>query len=262
MKIAHLSDLHFGRIARPGILDILADQINEAGVDLVAISGDFTQRALHRQFREAQAWLKRLTAPILLVPGNHDVLPWWRPGLRLFSPLARFGNYLGKETVRSFEKEGLAVLGINSAHGRTIKGGRIAPEVDRAMATFFEEAGRSSFKVLVLHHHLVALKGLMPHDTAAFGTKTFETAARAGVDLILCGHIHVSHVETLDGFDGANIVIASAGTATSSRGRRTNRHQNYFNLIEVSPDQFLIREYQYSLSEGVFQEVRINQFNR
>ncbi|MGA0256011.1 MAG: metallophosphoesterase [Rhodothermales bacterium] len=62
-RIAHISDIHFGRIAHPGIVDSLVDDINAAGVDLVVVSGDLTQRAFGHQFRAARRMLKALDAP-------------------------------------------------------------------------------------------------------------------------------------------------------------------------------------------------------
>ncbi|WP_375211078.1 metallophosphoesterase, partial [Hyphococcus sp.] len=49
VKIAHLSDLHFGR-DRPELLDPLIRALNDAQPDLVAVSGDLTQRARDHQF--------------------------------------------------------------------------------------------------------------------------------------------------------------------------------------------------------------------
>lgn len=262
MRIAHLSDLHFGRISQPAILEALAADVNEARADLVVVSGDFTQRALHRQFRDARAWLAQLKAPQIVVPGNHDVFPWWRPGSRVFAPLSRYSLYFGQDMIRSFKKKGLFVLGINSAHGRTIKGGRVTKESREAITSFFSNVEPGSFKVLALHHHLVPLSGLMPHDISDFGVETFLTALKAGVDLILCGHMHVSHVETLHGEDGSRLVVASAGTAMSSRGRRSNRLQNYYNLIEIYPEHFVIKERRYMPTDQCFIESRVNQFDR
>ena len=42
--LVHLSDLHFGRID-PALVDPLRRAVVELKPDLVAISGDFTQRA-------------------------------------------------------------------------------------------------------------------------------------------------------------------------------------------------------------------------
>ena len=57
------------------------------------------------------------------MPGNHDVYAWWRPFHRVFRPLSRYRRHITDDLTPTFRQDGLAVLGINSAHGRTIKGG-------------------------------------------------------------------------------------------------------------------------------------------
>ena len=242
MKIAHLSDIHFGRIAHASILDALVEDIEKAGVDLIAVSGDITQRARHSQFKDAVAFLGRLPVPQVILPGNHDVFPWWRPFSRIFRPVARFQKYLGEDLVRSFEMPGLALLGINSAHGLTVKGGKITPASIRTITRYFSDKDSDTFKILMLHHHLMYIDALMPHDISRLGPETLQAAIDAGVNLILCGHVHVSHVETLDSDNAKLTVIASAGTATSDRGRRTDKNRNVYNLIEIEPDRFTINQ--------------------
>ncbi len=266
MKIAHLSDIHFGRISFPSVLDALVEDVEREQVDLVAVSGDLTQRALHAQFQEAAAFLKRFSAPQIIVPGNHDVFPWWRPISRIFRPVARFKSYFGAQLIRTFELPGLAFLGINSAHGLTIKGGKIAPPASDALISYFGRQPPDAFKILMLHHHLVPLEALKPHDISILGPGTFQKAVDVGVDLILCGHMHVSHVgvshvETLDS-DNRSPVIASAGTATSDRGRRTNRKRNFYNLIEINHDHFVVEERLYYINESRFITENKSRFGR
>jgi 3',5'-cyclic AMP phosphodiesterase CpdA len=70
--IAHISDLHFGAEI-PAVVEALAEDVAAAKPDLVAVSGDLTQRARHREYAAAAAFLRALPAPVLAVPGNHDV---------------------------------------------------------------------------------------------------------------------------------------------------------------------------------------------
>jgi 3',5'-cyclic AMP phosphodiesterase CpdA len=51
--LVHLSDLHFGR-TDPEVVAALAASVEEARPDLIAVSGDLTQRARARQFEEAR----------------------------------------------------------------------------------------------------------------------------------------------------------------------------------------------------------------
>src|SRR5688500_6179935 len=85
--LVHLSDLHFGRID-PSVIDPLRRAVLGVQPDLIAISGDFTQRAKPVEFRAARAFLDSLQPPKLLVPGNHDV-PLWNAAARFLTPLAR-----------------------------------------------------------------------------------------------------------------------------------------------------------------------------
>src|SRR5688572_10615602 len=86
--LVHLSDLHFGRIDA-ALLDPLRTAVLGTKPDLIAISGDFTQRARRSEFAEARRFLASLHAPKLTVPGNHDV-PLWNIGARFFAPLDRY----------------------------------------------------------------------------------------------------------------------------------------------------------------------------
>ena len=59
-RLVHLSDLHFGAHDE-AIVAAVEREVDKAGPDLVIISGDFTQRARTEQFREACAFLERLS---------------------------------------------------------------------------------------------------------------------------------------------------------------------------------------------------------
>ena len=263
MTIAHLSDLHFGRIAHDAIVEVLMDEVNAANVDLVAISGDLTQRARPEEFQPAAAMIDRFEAPVLVVPGNHDVYPWWRPIARLRRPLQRYRAYITSDLTPRFEQNGVAVLGINTAHPHTVKGGRIdATDLD-AMRRYFAAADRDAFNVLVIHHHLTKIRALGRHDIARRAQEALDTATEAGVDLILCGHLHISHIEPVEIIPGQQrLVVASAGTATSSRGRKSNRSTNFYNFIEVEADTFQVEERRYRPEEKRFVAESTTTFDR
>jgi 3',5'-cyclic AMP phosphodiesterase CpdA len=253
MQVIHISDLHFGKIAHPAVVDALLTEIAAVKPALVAISGDLTQRARTREYRAAREMIDAIREPVLVVPGNHDVYPWWKPVGRLFSPLVRFRRFITSNLCPTFEEDGLSVLGLNTAHGRTIKGGKITDDMHRRVREHFSSVDRRAFKVLVLHHHLTKIQALGSHDIARNAKRTLAEAGRMRVDLVLCGHLHVSHIEPIEiAPAGHNIVIASAGTATSSRGRDSNRDTNFYNLVEISSDHFRIEERKFDLETKTF----------
>ena len=267
LRIAHLSDVHFGKIAHPGIVGALVNEVNGADLDLVVVSGDLTQRARRAEFRAARAMLDAFEAPVLVVPGNHDVRAWWHNPLdRLWRSSRRFRKYVSGDVTPAFEAPGLAAFGLNSAHGWTIKGGRIRPEHVREMERFFSTTPPESFRVLVLHHHLLVLEGLHSQEVSRGAHRAIEAAQRARVDLVLCGHFHTSHVapvelSTADG-GGHRAVIASAGTATSSRGRGADRDVNFYNWVTVEPERFVVQERRFDAVSGRFEAARETSFDR
>lgn len=263
ITIAHISDIHFGRIAHPRIVKNLVREINDSGVDVVAVSGDLTMRARRNEFQAAVEMLEAFEPPVIVVPGNHDVYPWFKPVQRLTRPLGQYRKHISEDLTPTFRNGGLAVLGIPSAHGRTIKGGRVGSAEREAIRTFFEGQDRKVFKVLVLHHHLTQIQALAPHDVARDAQQALETASHVGVDLILCGHLHISHIEPLELMpDRHRIVIASAGTATSDRGRGTQPDSNLYNYIRVSPEAFEIEERLYDPKTQCFAKRGAVQFER
>jgi Predicted phosphohydrolases len=216
MTIAHISDLHFGRIADSGVVEALLDEINAAGIDLVAVSGDLTQRARPAEYRAARNLLDALGPPTLVVAGNHDVYPWWRPLKRLRTPLERYKQFITEDLAPTFEAGGVAALGLTSAYGPSIKGGRIGPADRAAMRAFFSETGDDRFKVLVVHHqlHPTAIGPISPHPVARQAQQTLAVAGEVGIDLILCGHLHISAIQPLE------IIPGPRASSLPARARR------------------------------------------
>ncbi len=265
LRLAHLSDIHFGKIADARVVPALVDEVNADAFDLVVLSGDLTQRARTREYEAAKQMIDAFEAPVLVVPGNHDVSAWWHnPIERIFRSSSRFRRFIGDDTTPSFQVPGLAAFGLNSAHGLTIKGGKIRPRHLAEMRRFFAAQPADAFRVLVVHHHLMRLRALGSHDVARGARAALRLAGEAGVDLILCGHLHVSHVENveIDLERERRLVIASAGTATSSRGRGTNKHVNFYNHIGVWPDHFTAEERRFDPEAGTFEPERTTSFER
>lgn len=79
----HISDIHFGMRDDSGFQERNANAIIDAVrgwsgiVDCVVFTGDLTQKADFSEFQQGQEWLTRisqeLSAPCIVVPGNHDV---------------------------------------------------------------------------------------------------------------------------------------------------------------------------------------------
>ena len=93
-SIFHLSDLHFGWPAVPEQIEAIERIIQESKFDVVAISGDLTQRARAGEFQRAAAFIRdaRKVSRVITVPGNHDV-KWWRAPLGFGVKSKVYENY-------------------------------------------------------------------------------------------------------------------------------------------------------------------------
>jgi hypothetical protein len=64
--------------------------------DVLVLSDDITQRARPAQFRAARAFVDRLGALVLAIPGNHDI-PLFNLWTRLRRPYAHYSAAIGTE---------------------------------------------------------------------------------------------------------------------------------------------------------------------
>ncbi|MEW5726981.1 MAG: metallophosphoesterase [Pseudomonadota bacterium] len=218
--LAHLSDLHFGRTdAR--VVDALLEDLHRHRPDLIIVSGDLTQRARSHQFAEARTFLDRLPAPALVVPGNHDLAPLYRPFSRLFAPRAKFRRHLpGHDPLPVWSDQELLVLGLDSTRSLRWKEGKLRDRHLDHVDDMVADAEAGACKVAFMHH---------PLASNAFG-HPFEALAERGIDLVLTGHVHRVHLEVIHAANRGSCILVQASTACSTRLRED---ANGYGLIRV-----------------------------
>jgi 3',5'-cyclic AMP phosphodiesterase CpdA len=111
--IVHLSDIHFGSVDT-SVLGPLKETVKQIKPDLVAVSGDLTQRARSSQFIAARAFLDSLPKPQIVVPGNHDV-PLYNVFSRFLTGLDKYRRYITDDLQPAYIDEEIAVFGVNTA---------------------------------------------------------------------------------------------------------------------------------------------------
>jgi 3',5'-cyclic AMP phosphodiesterase CpdA len=229
--IAHLSDLHFGR-HDPRVEQALRESLIAAAPDLIAISGDFTQRARTHEFLAARAFLERLPHPKLVVPGNHDT-PLYDVIERLFRPFEKFERYIAPAGLQpaTFSDGDVVVLGLNTARRLTGKNGRVSFEQMSLVRQVFTQVADPVLKVLVTHHPLAAAPGAEEVELALRAGPALEVVRESGVDLLLSGHHHRAQSGPIDAelTLGGRTLVVHAGTAISNRLR--GGEGNSYNLI-------------------------------
>ncbi len=233
-RILHLSDLHFGR-DRPELEDPLVKMVNGLSPDLVAISGDFTQRARLGQFARARAFLDRLEPPTLSVPGNHDT-PLDNLFLRFLRPFGRYKRAIDRDLEPRLETSRMIVAGVNTVNRFSWQRGRFSDHTVRRMRDAFADAG-DRLRVVVLHHPLEhgpeVEKRLMrgAHDA-------LSAMHEGGADVVLSGHLH--NTVTMPFSIAPGCLFVQAGTGLSDRLRGED---NTFNLLSATRDRIEIDTY-------------------
>lgn len=243
-RIVHFSDIHYGPPFQEALEPVLLAAIAEQRPDLVVLSGDLTQRALTRQFVQAKAFMQRLPQPTLVIPGNHDV-PLYNVFDRLFRPLERYKALIRPEVDMVVRTRGILAVGLNSAHGWTNDGGRLTPSQLRRAEVTFAAAPDADVKVLVTHHHFVRPEGVHQTPLAEMLLGRF---AGWGVELVLVGHTHLSHVEQRP--DG--LVLVQSGTATASRWKKLKKRANSLNVIAVDPAHIRVQVLEYEPAQQAY----------
>lgn len=248
--LLHLSDLHFGRID-PATLAPLLATAKEIRPDVVLVSGDLTQRARRRQFREARDFLSALPQPQIIVPGNHDV-PLYNVALRFADPLANYRRYITDDLEPFFRDDEIAVAGINTARSLTFKGGRInerqVARVRERLCALPEQVAR----VIVTHHPFDLPEGRLERDLVGRARMAMEAFVACGADVIASGHLHVSHTgHTAIRYKlpGRSALVVQAGTATSTRERG---EPNSFNVLAIERSRISVERRVWRASDGAF----------
>jgi 3',5'-cyclic AMP phosphodiesterase CpdA len=231
VQLLHISDLHFGGSAVLDQIEGLEQMFPDLRPDAVVVTGDLSQRARHGELQRARALVQTAarTAPVLVIPGNHDVA-WWRRPLFPFAkePLyAKYARYFGADLAPTLALPGAVIASALTSHGvawgsltfrvndLAVKGHLPKREVTRVRG-LFEAAPREQARVLVVHHNV--LRG---NISQRMGLARWRQAQRrivaSGAEVVLCGHDHEEGAELL----GGRVVVSTAGTLCErTRGER------------------------------------------
>ncbi len=231
LRIAHLSDPHFGTIL-PGVREGLLATLAEVKPDLVLLTGDITQRARASQFAQALAFTEALSpVPAIAVPGNHDI-PLLNIFARIFHPYQGFKTLFKDQLEKDFIYGDVVVTGLNS----TSKWRHVQGDFDltRLEGRLQESQHAAKVRIAAFHHPMDCAK---PSDEVNLLRGRNEAMAlfeKYRIDLAIGGHIHDPFVGLSSArypHTNRTMVIGVAGTCLSWRTRPGA--PNSFNLIDV-----------------------------
>ena len=186
----HLSDIHFG-LEDNQALDWVKQEIAERRPAAVAITGDLTMRAGHREFAAACHWIRSLDVPVTVEVGNHD-MPYFNLIERFFAPYRRFNAIQGL-IEREIDLPGIAIVPLKTAV-------RAQPRLNWSKGWVSESALKTCLaaidalpkgrKALVAAHHPLREVGTKGTALTANGYKALCALAQRPVVAVLSGHVH------------------------------------------------------------------------
>src|SRR3954466_13899215 len=168
--VFHVSDLHFGWPAVPEQIDAIEEIIQREKFDVVAISGDLTQRSSAGEFQRAHAFIRdaNKVSRVITIPGNHDV-KWWLAPIGFGEKTKVYTNhrrFIDRNLEPVLHVPGATFVGINTSHGVTrrtltwnlrdlsiigdVKKGQLVKAKDA-----FEKSPLSDARAIVMHHNPV-----------------------------------------------------------------------------------------------------------
>lgn len=240
--VVHCSDLHFGSGFLPRRAEDLLAHINEVKPDLAVISGDLTMRARTEEFRAARAFLLKIKAPLLVIPGNHDV-PLYDLWRRMTHPFKNYKEYIADLNCGPISLSTVSFFGLNTVNPRRHQQGKFRLLEMREMETWAAET-TTRWKVAVVHQHFANIPGHERPGVYPRGGEALKRMSAAGIHAVLHGHVHYQHVmSSAEFFPQVDppLALVCAGTPTSER-IRGGMPANTYNLLKFYDDCFEVHQ--------------------
>jgi 3',5'-cyclic AMP phosphodiesterase CpdA len=229
--IFHISDLHFGLEDRAA-LDWVREAIERERPALVAITGDLTMRARHREFRAACEWISALPVPVTVEVGNHD-MPYFNLAERLLSPYRRFRS-IEATVEREIDLPGLSVVPLKTVTAFQprfpwVEGWVRPAALQETLAAI--DALPAGTKVLVTAHHPLLERSPSGRRLTIGGEKAMAALASRRIAGILTGHVH-DPFDLVQQTSEGPLRMIGAGTLS----KRLRASPPSYNRIEIGAD--------------------------
>jgi len=265
-RLAHISDIHLGplpavtyrdlaskrmvgyvnwqrnrkRFLQDGITSAIVSDLQAAGVDHLAVTGDLVNLALDDEIELARLWLETLGRPqdVSLVPGNHDA---YVPGA--FDKICRsWGPWMtgdgrnmpvDRHAFPYMRVRGqVALIGVSTARatGPFMANGFFGETQARRLGDLLEDArARGLFRLVMIHHPPV--RHAVAQHKRLFGISRFQKIMdRHGAEIVLHGH---SHLPSLHWLCAQGKSVPVVGVAAAGQGFGGRKPAAQYNLIDI-----------------------------
>lgn len=238
-RILHVSDLHIGRREAPEPITALRELAAELAPELVLATGDLAHRGRRSELERASEIIHSLGAPVLAVPGNHDI-PYTFPA-RFTRTLAEWSRIFGTPEP-AYSSDQLVVVGLSSVRPWRQQGGALTDDAVARAVSHLRDAPVGALRIVAFHHHLAAppWRAKRKRPLRRRGD-VLRSLATAGVELVVGGHVHQATIAELREFQAVEtgragtLVVATAPGLGRPRPHR-HREARGVNVYESAPE--------------------------
>lgn len=227
------------------------------------VSGDLTMRARSGQFAQARDFFKRVEVPLLIIPGNHDV-PLYNVLARAVNPFANYHAYMDDLSTNPLVLPHVGFLGLNTVNPMRHQQGIVRDADMLRSKAWMKELPEEMWRIIVVHQHFANIPGHARPGVMPNAEHVLNEFSKAGAHAVLHGHAHYNRVTTTEEFFPAirrPVALICVGTATSERTRGEDRTNSY-NVLQFTPEQFIVRQCNWDPVAQHFAEIRQFAFER
>ncbi len=247
--LLHLSDLHFGT-EHAQITNALIQLCNTLPLEVIAVSGDLTQRARRIQFKAFRDFFDSLGIPWIVVPGNHDI-PLFHLPRRLLNPFGHYIQVFGS-TEKTLETEHFYLVGVNSVSPKHHTQGHITHKQITETGARLLLGNAEKKRIILSHQPFRVLRNYQQKDIPILAAQAVRHWAQCGLDALLHGHFHVPVVLLLQHHFQLQkeILDIQAGTAVSHRKR-----YGIANSVNIIHPNLQVDRYDFKLESKQFERL-------
>ena len=232
--------------------EALAADARDQSCKTVLISGDLVNIALPSEFYDARKWLDEQFADtqVVYTPGNHDTYTSasWEETLGLLAPYMNGKRELGETDrqpggfsefpfcVNAEADPALSVIGANSSPTTApgLASGSLGDDQRQRVKQMINDFGNeNTFKVLMLHHP-ISPGVVSRRKELTDRVELCNDLAETDVNLVLHGHAHIQHINSVKTINGDAPVIGGA-SASHPAGHGKYKPARY-NIFDVEQD--------------------------
>jgi 3',5'-cyclic AMP phosphodiesterase CpdA len=229
MKIAHISDLHFG-YHQNDIVELFLSDIKQSQPDIILISGDMTHRATEQQYNALMTFIQKLPGIVLTVPGNHDI-PLRNIFARVFYPFKLYKKYVTKDLGAEFNDKQVNILGVNSVNPFEVKDGALSSKTMDSIKTHFDST-TSKINLVFFHHNLNYLEGM--HKPLKNYRQFLSYLKQSPINIVCTGHLHYASIGLLENNNHLPCLLLHAGSLLCKRNR--DGFSSYYLIETIEED--------------------------